>query len=184
MKTIFHNDFYFQYRMPGFNELLNRIPKDNSIDEDFTWGDLCKIDRVSLCIDDYQDLLVEPLKLISQQLAVTFSARILHPWMNLYTKGNFQEVHYHDDCDIAAVIFLNDGPDFSKFYFWDSTHTAFTKPWIKIITKMKLSNIYYPEIKAGDIIMFPSHMFHGVTPHKSDITRKTFSFNVVIDDVT
>ena len=32
--------------------------------------------------------------------------------------------------------------------------------------------------------MFPSHMFHGVTPHKSDITRKTFSFNVVIDDVT
>ena len=44
---------------------------------------------------------------------------------------------------------------------------------------MKLSNIYYPEVKAGDVILFPSHMLHGVSPHGSDTVRKTFSFNVV-----
>tara|TARA_B100002019_G_C21248655_1_gene589822 strand:+ start:269 stop:823 length:555 start_codon:yes stop_codon:yes gene_type:complete len=183
MKAIFTNNFYFQYRMPEFAALVDRLPKNEVVDENFTWGDLCKIDRTSLHIDDYADLLTKPLELLSQELRVEFHARILHPWVNLYKKGSFQEVHYHDDCDIAAVVFLNDGPDFSKFYFWDASHTAFTKPWIKIITKMQLSNIYYPSVKAGDVILFPSHMFHGVTPHQSDTIRKTLSFNVVLNDV-
>lgn len=169
--------------MPDFDNLLDRLPKDNVVDKNFTWGDLCKIDRTSLHIDDYADVLTKPLQLLSEQLKVNFHARILHPWVNLYSRGSFQEVHYHDDCDIAAVVFLNDGPDFSKFYFWDASHTAFTKSWIKIITKMKLSNIYYPDVRAGDVILFPSHMYHGVTPHQSDIIRKTLSFNVVVNDV-
>ena len=182
MKPIFYNDYYFQYRMPFFDKLLEAIPEDN-FDENFTWGDLCKINRVSLDAEDYRDLLLQPLHQLGSQLGIDFDAQILHPWMNVYGEGDFQEVHYHDDCDIASVIFLNDGPDFAKFYFWDSNHTAFTKPWIKIITKMKMSNIYYPEVKAGDIIMFPSHTYHGVTPHKSKEKRRTLSFNTVITNV-
>ena len=112
-----------------------------------------------------------------------FSAKILNPWLNKYSRGGFQEIHYHDDCDIAGVVFLNDGEDFSKFYFWDAHHTSFTKPWIKILTQMKLSNIYYPEVKAGDVLLFPSHMLHGVSPHNCDIIRETFSFNVVVTNV-
>ena len=35
-------------------------------------------------------------------------------------------------------------------------------------------------IKAGDIIFFPSYICHGVTPHNSDVTRKTFAANMVM----
>jgi uncharacterized protein (TIGR02466 family) len=170
--------------MPKYKEFLSRLLQVKSYgDDDFTWGDLCHVKRESYVVEDWLDLLVEPVRLLSKELKITFNASISHPWANLYEKGGFQEIHYHDDCDIAAVIFLNDGPDFGKFYFWDANHTAFTKPWIKMITKMGLSNIYYPEVKAGDIIFFPSHMMHGVSPHKSDTIRKTFSFNIVVNDV-
>lgn len=182
-ETISNTGFYFHYRMPEFDKLLERIPKDNVVDKNFTWGNLCKVNRTALNINDYQDILVNPLRMVSEELGVTFSAKILHPWINMYERGSFQEVHWHDDCDIAAVIFLNDEPDFSKFYFFDANHTQFTKPWVKIITRIKESNIYYPKIQAGDVILFPSHMMHGVTPHQSDIIRKTMSFNVVITDV-
>ena len=68
--------------------------------------------------------------LLSGDLGVQFNAKFLNPWANRYEKGAFQEIHYHDDCDIAGVVFLNDGKT-SKFYFWDANQTAFTKPWIK-----------------------------------------------------
>ena len=39
------------------------------------------------------------------------------------------------------------------------------------------------EFMAGDVLLFPSHMLHGVSPHNSDIIRKTFSFNVIVTNV-
>ena len=108
----------------------------------------------------------------TDQFAFVYMYRLAHN-PNLQNRKRFRR----------APVFLNDGEDFSKFYFWDSNHTAFTKPWIKILTQMKLSNIYYPEVKAGDVLLFPSHMLHGVSPHNSDIIRKTFSFNVIVTNV-
>ena len=184
MKQIFSNQFYYQFKMPDFDILKERLETIEKFDDgDFTWGELCKIERDSYNVNDFFDILVKPVGMLSGQLGVKFNAKISHPWLNRYDRGGFQEIHYHDDCDIAAVVFLNDGEDFSKFYFWDSNHTAFTKPWIKILTQMKLSNIYYPEVKAGDVLLFPSHMLHGVSPHNSDIIRKTFSFNVIVTNV-
>lgn len=184
MKQCFSSYFYFQYRMPNFDVLVDRLKTASKYNDDnFTWGDLCKIDRESLVIDDWCDLLSQPMQLLSQDLGLTITARLSHPWVNLYDRGGFQEIHYHDDCDIAAVICLNDGPDFSKFYFWDGHHTDYSHAWIKMMPKLGWSNIYYPDIKAGDIIFFPSHMFHGVTPHNSDTIRKTMSFNIYINNV-
>ncbi len=42
-------------------------------------------------------------------------------------------------------------------------------------------NLYIPDVKAGDIIFFPSDLQHGVSPHKSDTTRRTLSLNLSIN---
>ena len=39
------------------------------------------------------------------------------------------------------------------------------------------------EGKRGDILFFPSHMLHGVSPHKSDNPRITISGNISINQV-
>ena len=38
MKAIFTNNFYFQYRMPEFAALVDRLPKNDVVDKNFTWG--------------------------------------------------------------------------------------------------------------------------------------------------
>ena len=39
------------------------------------------------------------------------------------------------------------------------------------------------EPDKGDILFFPSHMLHGVSPHKSDTPRVTISGNITIKDL-
>ena len=39
------------------------------------------------------------------------------------------------------------------------------------------------EEKKGDILFFPSHMIHGVTPHQSDIPRITISGNISLKNL-
>ena len=39
------------------------------------------------------------------------------------------------------------------------------------------------EPDKGDIVFFPSHMIHGVSPHKSDNPRITVSGNITIKDL-
>ena len=39
------------------------------------------------------------------------------------------------------------------------------------------------EPDKGDIVFFPSHMIHGVSPHKSDNPRITVSGNITIQDL-
>ena len=39
------------------------------------------------------------------------------------------------------------------------------------------------EAEKGDIVFFPSHMIHGVSPHKSDNPRITVSGNITIKDL-
>ena len=40
-----------------------------------------------------------------------------------------------------------------------------------------LGSAVFPKIESGDIIFFPGHMLHGVTPHESDEVRITMSAN-------
>ena len=87
-------------------------------------------------------------------------------WKNVYEKGQYQNMHDHlygyDNADLSASLFLEDDhPNASRFYFYH-----FNAYWI------------YP--KAGDILFFPSHMLHGVTPHNLEKPRETISFNMKI----
>ena len=46
MKQIFSNQFYYQFKMPDFDILKERLETIEKFDDgDFTWGELCKIER-------------------------------------------------------------------------------------------------------------------------------------------
>ena len=76
---------------------------------------------------------------------------------------------------IFPVYFMNDG---DEFYFYDRNSTSLTHS-IKDLIGYK--NTYGIESKAGDIMFFPSHMLHGVSPIKNDATRITMSVNFDIN---
>ena len=106
---------------------------------------------------------------------------MFNPWLNLYERDFYQEIHCHKGYDISSIFFVNDGGDFSEVLFYDRNATNFSDNFEDLISFESTVNISY---KKGDIIFFPSHTLHGVTSHQSDDIRKTLSVNFKIDKVT
>lgn len=184
MHNILGNYFYFKYPYKNYDKLLEKLetvkPKENV---DWSWGNQCSLHKEAFLATDFSEILLQPMEYFALELGVGLDIDVLDPWLNQYKRKDFQEIHNHPDCDLSIVVFLNDGENFGEFYFWDPSHTQFNRLWYPILEKMGRGSIWIPEVKSGDVIVFPSHMMHGVTPHKSDETRKTFAYNVVLKNV-
>ena len=180
MNIIFPSTFYTQFRAPNAKELIEIINSyqntlvDNS---KFGWGEGCSSDKIPLKSEDFEDLLQPSINLFAADLGAKFNYILYNPWINLYKKGDFQEIHDHIAQDFACVFFAYDGENFARFYFADRNSTALTRG-AKIILKYQYH--HFLRFNVGDIIFFPSHLLHGVTVHRSDIIRKTLSFNFEI----
>jgi len=110
-------------------------------------------------------------------------------WINIYNKGHYQDDHFHiideDDEDykghppsyfsftyFAKYDTINDG----KFAFVDpSPAPLLYEQWSDKCKFFKREII--PDVKEGDILIFPSHLIHKVNKQMTDGPRITFSGN-------
>jgi len=176
MNKIFQTNFFVKFKAPNFKEFSEKIESievENT--PNFSWGEFCNVDKSSQRWQDWMDIICPSLDIFSKELNYRGDYIIRDPWINFYSKGSFQEPHDHLYCDIACVFFMNTGSDFSKFYFRDRYSNGIS-PSIREV--LQYSDTYCPEISAGDIMFFPAHLLHGVSPHKSSTIRKTFSTNL------
>ena len=184
---IFPHYFYSIIDPPNKKELLkianNAKPHNN---QHFGWGDECTVKVQKLVVDEFQRELYPSLKIFLDDLGRTggmksglnLSITVDEAWKNTYTKGSFQELHdhlpYHQ---LAAVLFLDDHqPGFSELYFQDRFFCELTLEWRRIHPnegRYKLGNV-----DKGNIVFFPSHLLHGVSPHNSYKRRRTIAFNI------
>ena len=180
MNYIFKANFYTIYQAPNADELISKINTytDDYIDNvGFSWGNKSSSDKIPLKWEDYIDLLEPSIRLFGKEFNVNFNYTLYDPWINFYKRGDHQEVHGHAIHHLSGVFIANDGEEFSKFYFLDKDNYTVSYPYSigKIINH---HGTYTVKLKAGDIMFFPSYMLHGVSPHKSDIIRKSLSFNL------
>ena len=70
----------------------------------------------------------------------------------------------------------------AKFYFVNERTRLTSESWGDVSALM--SDSLPIEGKKGDIVFFPSHMLHGVSPHQSDNPRVTISGNISIDQLS
>ena len=173
--------FYFKYRAPNagnFIEVLESHSEEQIDNSKFRWGEQCIVDTIPLKQGDYHDLLQPSLKLLGNEINSNFRYLMQDPWLNCYKRGSFQEIHDHAGNDLSCVFFVNSCAGFSEFFFFDRNSALLSKPMKYLVNYENISKVEY---EAGDILFFPAHMLHGVTPHKSDIVRKTFSVNFNLD---
>lgn len=103
-------------------------------------------------------------------------------WKNTYHRYYHQESHSHPNSELSFVIFMNDySENDAKFYFLNERNRVTSTTWLSLSEGMEDS--IYIEPKKGDILFFPSHMIHGVTPHQSDIPRITISGNISLKNL-
>ena len=192
IETIFSNYFYSLITPPNKEELFTSI-RDAKVNEEITqnmkWYDECKVYVEALDPRSIGPVLLDTLNIFFEEIGVSndenFSKmRLTSIWKNTYEKGYYQDLHDHmcggEMADLSGCIFLNDHrKDSSKFYFYNRHSSEISASWRYIMDKIDLSWESYDIIpKSGDVLLFPSHMLHGVTVHKIDQPRTTVSFNI------
>ena len=176
MNHVFSQFYYWKYEIPNFDEVLDYC-KDYKIDNSkYDWGDACIVDRAPLDPMKVKSLIRPSITLLAKEVNKNMKYAVADAWLSLYNQNSFQEAHDHCAHTLSAVMFLNHGPNFAKFYFADRLPAL----GYHLQNILPREDTEYPEVKAGDIIIFPSYMMHGVTPHKSDEVRVTLACNIHI----
>ena len=180
IQQVFPQNFYGLITPPNKNEVLEHIQDVHlTEDQNFGWGSKCIVKRERIDGIELFQLLKPSFEKFISELGITCGLRIQDSWRNTYVKGYFQEIHDHLPADLSAVLFTNDHEEGSgEFYFYNRNSSELTPNWYLNI--LRDPSYHHVKYKKGDIIFFPSHMLHGVTPYMSDTKRITFALNFEI----
>ena len=112
------------------------------------------------------------------------SMNITTSWVNRYSKGDLTHQHHHSNSIISGVYYLEDCDHTAPIQF----HRApgYVNLWPNTINlPIKTHNALNIDVvtvipKAGELIMWPSHLSHSVPPNQSDQLRHTIAFNTFV----
>ena len=180
----FCNDFYSIVNPENKNEIIEHCLNAVELPEqEFEWGEHCLSEKVHLKLTGFSDLLkTSIIETLSEIIDVRYAYSLNEVWKNTYHRYYHQESHSHPNSELSFVIFMNDySENDAKFYFLNERNRVTSTTWLSLSEGMEDS--IYIEPKKGDILFFPSHMIHGVTPHQSDIPRITISGNISLKNL-
>lgn len=104
-------------------------------------------------------------------------------WVNKYLPGESQEQHAHcsPTSNISMVYFyrVNEDDDCS-FRFINNEHEYYKLSGLADTLKAPVEHYTTPEVETGTLLIFPSHYYHLVSPHRGTNERITFSGNFKI----
>ena len=132
--------------------------------------------KIDLGIQEYMNHLGVDLEKISVNITTS--------WLNLYEKGDSTHQHSHSNSIISGVYYLEDCDHTAPILF----HRApgYVNLWPNTINlPIKQHNALNIDVitvipKAGELIMWPSHLSHSVPPNESDTQRHTIAFNTFV----
>ena len=183
----FHNDFFSLIEPDNKEEIVEHCldPALELPKEDFEWGDECLSEKVHLKLTGFTELLKPYITEVLNEIideGTPYGFTLDEVWKNTYRRYYHQEQHDHIGHELSFVIFINDAQeDASRLYFVNERSRVTSPLWGDLSGLM--GDNFSIEEKKGNIIFFPSHMLHGVSPHKSDIPRTTISGNISVGPI-
>ena len=109
----------------------------------------------------------------------TKMVKIKNLWVVSQFSHEYNPVHYHDG-HVSGVGYLK----IPKFYNNDKKNLK-TNGTIDFINGNKMflnDSIFNHDPSVGDVILFPNYLMHTAYPFTSEGERRSFSFNVEIDN--
>ena len=149
-------------------------------EQECSWSEGCSIKFERLDLErEFNSLFSPTLNIFFQELNLNtkdLSIYCHEIWRNTYSKGFFQEIHDNLPLHLSGVVFLTDEQeDDGQFFFYHKHYSEVSKEWRDIGL---FGDRKFVKSKRGRVLLFPSHMLHGVSVHKSDNIRKTVAFNL------
>ena len=104
-------------------------------------------------------------------------------WVLVHTKGDYSHKHYHQNSWLSGIYYHQIPPNSGNVTFfasppshgWTSSQMS---PYTEIEEYNPLnSSLFVVEPKAGDLLLFPSHVEHSSGVNVTDYDRSLVSFN-------
>jgi len=166
------------------SEILNES-KDLEIPEDWTTHKVRTSFSSESNILNRTELTSQYIDCMRDVFDKDFDVSINKIWYNVYTDGEYQEVHDH-----LGSLFEPSHFSFIHFLCFDKENhnpPEFRDPLSQLRTtsleleRNNCGEVYVPDVTEGDLIMFPSYLQHCVPPgKKTEYPRITISFNVKV----
>ena len=167
------------------SEILNES-RDLEIPEDWTTHKVKTSFSTQSSILNRTELTSQYVDCMRDVFDKEFDVSINKIWYNVYTDGEYQEVHDH-----LGSLFEPSHFSFIHFLCFDKENhkpPEFRDPLSQLRTtsleleRNNCGEVYVPDVKEGDLIMFPSYLQHCVPPgKKTEYPRITISFNVKVE---
>lgn len=103
---------------------------------------------------------------------------ITQSWLAMTGKGGSHHTHSHPNSIASGVLYINLAEkDGINFYRNED------QQWFDLQPKQQNyynAYSYLVETKVGDVVIFPSHIKHGVRPVSEDVQRVSLAFNTFL----
>jgi len=138
--------------------------------------------------DEVSKDLVNAINILSQTYKSTVhlnkNLKISNMWINRNSPNSYNKEHIHPGCMFGGVYYVTVPENSGKIKFiTPAEHMIYDWP-AEYFDKCNEfnSDIWWLPVEENMLYLFPSWMKHEVTMNKSNETRISISFNVVIDD--
>ena len=170
-------------------ELYNRICQENFVDTNKNVKSKRTVNQNILLEDSYQDIYTEIKSclqhFVHSELKLSCSLKCVCSWAVLGETGSITHNHLHTNAVFSGIYYVRSAKDNGDLIFSvPQTHNTFCNSVVELEpTEYNIFNSkswkFVPE--SGQIYIFPSHMYHGVSENKSSETRCCIAFNFFID---
>jgi hypothetical protein len=193
IKEIFGESFYITQIEHSKHEeiqaaLMKSIPEDNHK----SWK-LCNVKSTFFekkflynINSDYKEIFMDEIIKQLKNINGSIEYIIEDVWYNIYNKNDYQEPHHHigiySNTPTLSCIYCLKKSD-AQLYFLNPSYIQQKLSGIDCVfaENDNYKEHYYPNIEEGTIIIFPSYLYHGVSPQKkSDDQRITIVCNIRI----
>ena len=103
--------------------------------------------------------------------------RVLDAWLNVYSKGDSQELHIHQNSVFSGIYYIKAPAGCADVQFQSSMNDTMIAPPIFETTALNSTAAFIPA-EAGRMILFRSHLKHAVMQNKIDDERISLAFNL------
>ena len=115
-----------------------------------------------------------------------FGLKMTGMWININPPGSLNNGHNHPNCDLAGVMWIKTQPECGKIEFENPNY--YNHPNVAgysndLIESAEIFPAYDFAPCAGELLLFPSYLRHGVHVNRSEEDRISCSFNCMLEKV-
>ncbi len=107
---------------------------------------------------------------------------LLNLWINRNLKGNYNVPHIHPSSNFSGIYYVDVTKEGGELIFFRADRSSQMLETQSFLKDKDFQEEFHIKPKKNQLLVFPSHLLHMVTPHFDNKPRISVSFNISIKE--